>query len=156
MNEPSRPEGAEDPRQIDAEFMAAKLADRLRQVVRVGDEVVRVDGDRFAVLDRGEHVLAVGLAHQLLGLGELRLQGRDVGLGEPVGASRVQRAGRRRHRRRRAVELGQTTPRIATCLSWNVDRGGARRTCTLPQTSAIGPQLGEQSFSGACWRAHAA
>lgn len=31
MNEPSRPEGAEDPRQIDAEFLAAKLADPLRQ-----------------------------------------------------------------------------------------------------------------------------
>lgn len=31
METPPRPDQAEDPRQIDAEFMAAKLADPLRQ-----------------------------------------------------------------------------------------------------------------------------
>ena len=31
METPPRPEQAEDPRQIDAEFLAAKLADPLRQ-----------------------------------------------------------------------------------------------------------------------------
>lgn len=41
METPPRPEQAEDPRQIDAEFMAAKLADPLRQ--READQAMRAE-----------------------------------------------------------------------------------------------------------------
>ena len=41
METPPRPEQAEDPRQIDAEFLAAKLADPLRQ--READQAMRAE-----------------------------------------------------------------------------------------------------------------
>lgn len=39
MDAPPRPDQAEDPRQIDAEFLASKLADPLRQ--READQAMR-------------------------------------------------------------------------------------------------------------------